>query len=46
MEFLFSYEDWTNIQIDTEYEVIISFDGRGEIIYKEYLNKNISRKIF
>lgn len=35
LEFLLSYEDWTNIQIDTEYEVSISFDGRGEIIYKE-----------
>ena len=34
LEFLFSYEDWANIQIDTKYEVS-SFDGRGEIIYKE-----------
>lgn len=35
LEFLFSYEDWANIQIYTKYEVSSSFDGRGEIIYKE-----------
>lgn len=34
-EFSLSYEEWTNIQIDIEYEVSISFDGRGGIIYKE-----------